>query len=91
MVAWSRQIVYDYELFSSRYIAVACISFRYNSFVRSMLKIKEATSSRSGDYVNEFGRDVYTTDEIILLGRICNIKIVAQNEMFKIFQEEKKP
>lgn len=61
------------------------------SFVRSMLKIKEATSSRSGDYVNEFGRDVYTTDEIILLGRICNIKIVAQNEMFKIFQEEKKP
>lgn len=62
-----------------------------NSFVRTMPKIKESTSSRLSGYVNEFGRDVFTTDRTILLCKICNIKVVAEKnfQFNNIFQEKK--
>jgi len=46
-----------------------------------MPKIKSSTSSRLLDYVNEFGRDVFTTDGTILLCTICNIKVAAEKKL----------
>lgn len=45
-----------------------------------MPKIKSSTSSRLRDYVNEFGKDVFTTDGTILLCKICNIKVAAEKK-----------
>lgn len=59
------------------YFVFSCV----NSFVRTMPKIKESTSSRLSGYVNEFGRDVFTIDGTILLCKICNIKVAAEKKI----------
>lgn len=58
------------------YFVFRCV----NSFVHTMPKIKESTSSRLSGYVKEFGRDVFTTDGTILLCKICNIKVAAEKK-----------
>lgn len=58
------------------YFVFRCV----NSFVCTMPKIKKSTSSRLSGYVNEFGRDVFTTDGTILLCKICNIKVAAEKK-----------
>lgn len=47
-----------------------------------MPRIKSSTFSGLRDYVDKFGKDVFTTDGIILLCKICNIKVTVEKKMF---------
>lgn len=61
------------------------------SFVSTMPKIKESTSSRLDGCINELGRYVFTTDGTILLCKICKIKVKTEKKFpfSKIFQKKK--
>jgi len=50
-----------------------------------MPKVKTSKSNRSIKYVNEFGKDIFSTNGEILFCKICEIK-VASEKKFTIVQ-----
>jgi hypothetical protein len=50
-----------------------------------MPKVKMSQSNRLTKYVNEFGKDIFSTDGEILFCKICEIK-VASEKKFTVVQ-----
>lgn len=47
-----------------------------------MPEVKSLTSDRLRLYVNEFGKDVFSTDGIILFCKICEVKVLPEKNYY---------